>query len=158
DLNPPGASGTLKYWTTSSRALYMPLTYTVWAWTAQAAYDPVTGLSAGWFHALNLLLHTLAAFAVFAVLAKLLTNRFAALIGALLFLLHPIQVEAVAWVAEAKDLLAALLAIVGVWQFVSFRRSKDWTSYALAMVAFVLAMLAKPSAVVGPMMAIIVDV
>lgn len=163
DLNPPTAAGVLKYWRSSARALYMPVTYTVWAWTAQAAYDEKPdangiNLSPAWFHALNLLLHMLTALAVFAVLSQLVENGGAALLGAMLFALHPIQVETVAWVAETKDLLAGLLSIVAIWQYALFRKSPHWTNFAFAMAAFAMAMLAKPSAVVAPAMAMLIDV
>jgi tetratricopeptide (TPR) repeat protein len=80
--------------------------------------------------------------------------------GALLFAIHPIQVEPVAWVTGFKDVLFGLLSLVAVWHYLRFvgakmptgtgRPSRARLHYGLATGAFVLALLAKPTAVVLP--------
>jgi tetratricopeptide (TPR) repeat protein len=80
--------------------------------------------------------------------------------GALLFAIHPIQVEPVAWVAGFKDVLFGLLSLLTVWHYLRFvdakiapgtgRPSRPRLHYGLATGAFVLALLAKPTAVVLP--------
>ena len=75
----------------------------------------------------------------------------------LLFGLHPLHVESVAWAAERKDLLCALfflLSILSYMSYVSYRTSK---TYLLALGFFVLALLSKPMAVSLPLVLLILD-
>jgi hypothetical protein len=109
------------------------------------------------FHALNSFLHAASAVVVFAILRRLIGNVWAALLGALFFAMHPVQVEAVAWVSGMKDVLSGLLALVAVLSYILFAQSNKLWWHAFATVAFVLAMLAKPSAVVVPFVVLIIE-
>ncbi|HEY7088013.1 MAG TPA: tetratricopeptide repeat protein, partial [Tepidisphaeraceae bacterium] len=81
-------------------------------------------------------------------------NDWPAVVGAMLFAIHPVQVQAVAWVSGLKDVLSGFLALVAVWQyFVGTRRS-----YVIATIAMFAATLAKPSAMVTPLIVLIIDV
>jgi protein O-mannosyl-transferase len=77
--------------------------------------------------------------------------------GALLFALHPVQVESVAWVSEARGLLCGLGSLVALWQYVAFwqagSRRAAMLHYLAATAAFALALLSKPAAVAVPLMA-----
>ena len=44
----------------------------------------------------------------------------AACMGALLFALHPVQVESVAWISESRGLLAAVFSLLAIWNYVRF--------------------------------------
>jgi Flp pilus assembly protein TadD len=97
---------------------------------------------------------------VFAILRVLVENDWAGFAGAVLFALHPVQVEPVAWVTGMKDILCGLLSIVALWQYLKYAESKmqphkkDKTrNYLLATSSFVLALLAKPAALVVPILA-----
>src|SRR5688572_11177243 len=103
----------------------------------------------------------------------------AACAGALLFALHPVQVKTVGWVSGLKDLLFGLLSLVALWQYVIHGqvlssgdaedaaahdsaetgrvRSLALRHYAFASVALMLAMLSKPTAVVVPAIALVLD-
>jgi tetratricopeptide (TPR) repeat protein len=74
-----------------------------------------------------------------------------------LFGIHPIQVEAVAWVSGLKDTLSGCCALLAVWQYSVFVQTPPGQPrrmhYGLATAAFVLALLAKPAAVVIPLVA-----
>jgi tetratricopeptide (TPR) repeat protein len=163
-FNPPSFEGLAYYWGHAHMHLYAPLTYT--AWWALASLAHVFGggppMSAAWFHGANLLLHVLAGVVVFRLLELLVKNRVAGLIGALLFSVHPMQVEAVGWASGLKDVLCGLLIWTAVWQYLEFARAsppdaRRWRNYAWATAAFVAAMLAKPTAVVTPLLVVAVD-
>lgn len=184
-LNPPTWSGVGYYWTHAAHGLYIPLTYSVWgALAALSNLEPdAQGVAMNpWvFHGFNVLLHALAALASFALLTRFFAVAPAAF-GALVFALHPVQVESVGWAAGTKDVLCGLLGIVALWQYVEAVRA--WkhgadpeaaasdrgapnpdqprlparAHYTLALLAFVLAMLAKPSAVVVPALALVIDI
>ena len=118
------------------------------------------------FHAANLGVHMIAAVATYFLLRRLVGKPWAACVGALLFALHPVQVEPVAWVAGMKDVLCGALSIIALWQYVVFAqtdagiegsRRRTRIHYALATIAYVLAMLSKPSAISLPLVALIID-
>src|SRR5439155_15195774 len=77
-------------------------------------------------------------------------------IGAAVFAVHPAQVEAVAWASGTKDVLAGLLAIAALYCYVLSTEKHRWT-YAIGTVLALAAMLAKPTAVVVPALAAIID-
>src|SRR5215469_5436409 len=116
------------------------------------------------FHTANLLVHVLAALAAYALLRRLTRSAWAACAGALLFALHPVQVEPVAWVAGMKDLLCGMFSLVALWQYVAFAQGDDKVTaktrrwhYAAATVAFSLALLSKPAAMSLPVAAAAID-
>lgn len=156
----------LAFWRAPYAHLYIPLTYTTWAVVAWATQFLSTGtLPAGPFHGLNLLLHLgsvllvfrLGLFVVPQAVAVDHRRLLAAAAGALLFGLHPLQVEAVAWVSGLRDVLCGWWALVALWQYLVSLHAVDqkhrWQHYGLATIAFVLALLAKPAAVALPIMA-----
>jgi hypothetical protein len=148
------------YWTNSYKDLYIPVTYTLWAGVAsvaQIAGPQGVQLNPAVFHAVNSLLHVASAVVVFAILRRLIGNVWAALLGALFFAVHPVQVEPVAWVSGMKDVLSGLLALTAVLAYILFAQSNKLWWHALATAAFVLAMLAKPSAVVVPFVVLIIE-
>ncbi|HEX2972937.1 MAG TPA: tetratricopeptide repeat protein [Tepidisphaeraceae bacterium] len=161
-LNPPTLRGILYYWTTPELGLYIPATYTVWGTLAQVGYldepdDKGIHLNPWVFHTASILFHVASTLVVFAILRHILQTLWPAAIGALIFGLHPLQVETVAWASGMKDLLAGFLSLLALWQYLRFldpAESRTQTShYALATFCLTLAMLAKPIAMVVPFMA-----
>jgi protein O-mannosyl-transferase len=163
-INPPSFESLAYYWQHPHMHLYAPLTYTVWtalAALARATADSAAPIAAAPFHAASLLVHILASLVVFTLLRRLVANTTAALLGAMLFALHPMQVETVAWASGFKDVLCGLLIWTAVWQYLRFSSAQSpraaRISYALATAAFILAMLAKPTAMVTPLLALAID-
>jgi len=187
----------LAFWREPYAELYIPLTYTLWALTAAVSRgvtaNPTGGapLAPQFFHTLNLLVHLLSVVVVWRIVRLLLSRvipeaprtalspsltrvEWAACGGALLFAVHPLQVEAVAWATGFKDVLCGFLSYVAVWQYLVYARGDvDATAsgkptrgkaprslghYWLATGVFVLALLAKPTAVVVPVVAWVLEV
>lgn len=120
-LNPPRftSDSVWWYWKHSELALYIPVTYTIWGVLAKATWVPTPNeegifLDAHIFHAASLLVHVLSVLAVYGILRRLLRRPWPAVAGALLFGLHPIQVESVAWTAGLKDLLYGMFSLTAV--------------------------------------------
>lgn len=177
-FNPPSFERMGWYWTAVGQkapaGLYIPVTYTVWAVLAKMAFLESPDefgilLNPYIFHGANVLFHILAALVVFAILRLLFPNHeWAAAAGALLWGLHPVQVEPVGWASGMKDVLCGLLSFVAVWQYLLFARATDpdkpsagtWRAvhYVIGIVAFLAAMLSKPTAIVVPLVAVSLDV
>jgi hypothetical protein len=106
---------------------YIPLTTLSFAFEYHFfGYNPIV------YHLDNLLLHLAVVFLVFVFFQKLGLSNLAAGIGVLLFGIHPLHVESVAWVTERKDVLYAffyMFAILQYWQYVqSGNRKFYWSS------------------------------
>ena len=170
-LNPPSFYGLGLFWTRPFMAIYIPFTYTLWSLVALVARTDAPDPQGIWlnpyvFHAANLAVHMVAAVSVYLLLRRLVAKPWAACAGAVLFAVHPVQVESVAWVAGMKDVLCGALSMIALWQYVLFAKpdAADDASpgrrrlhYALATIAYVLALLSKPSAVSLPLAALVLD-
>jgi hypothetical protein len=114
------------------------------------------GLNAHAYHAENVCLHLANAFLVQRLGERLGLSRRSAYFAAALFAVHPLVVEPVCWVTGRKDLLAAALllgALVVVSRDWARRGSLAiWTATGLA----ILAILAKPSTLVAPLLFVLV--
>lgn len=152
------------FWQETYQHLYIPLSYNLWALVgklAQVVYPTAGGqVDPRLFHAVNLLLHLLNVTTVYFILRQLLADGFGAACGALLFAVHPVQVEAVAWVTGLKDLLSGFLCLLSLWLYLLYRNSaarRCWPDrrakllYLAATFCYIFAMLAKPTVVVLPL-------
>ena len=81
----------------------------------------------------------------------------AAGVTALLFGLHPVHVESVAWVAERKDLLCAFFVLLSLMSYLSYAASTSKVRYALAFLFFMAALMSKPMAVTLPLVLLLCD-
>jgi len=124
---------------------YFPLTYTSFWFEYR-----VWGLHPLGYHINNVLLHAANACLIWLILKRLRVSG--ALAGALLFAVHPVHVESVAWVTERKNTLSTLFYLLAVLHWVRWLHAcKDdraviRRSWWLAMLFFVLAMFAKTTA------------
>ena len=131
----------------------------VWWNTAASEYTPLATVSY-WFewglwkratlgyHLDNVLLHAVNAFLVWLVLLRLKIPG--AFLAAVLFLVHPVCVESVAWISERRNVLSMafyLLAILGYLRFQTEGRNRD---YWLALALFGAALLSKATVVILP--------
>lgn len=172
-FNPPSLGTLAHFWTTPHMDLYVPVTYTVWWVVAGVSwlFDSDSGmLSARLFHGTSLLLHMGATLAVYGVLKRLIGRGAGAVIGALLFAVHPVQVEAVAWASGLKDVLGALCmwgAVLAYLRFVGVGEEKEtgkqsdterrWAWFGVVVLLFVMGMLSKPSAIVTPVLVLVLE-
>jgi len=116
----------------------------------------LSGASPAGFHASNIFLHILNSLLVLVLAQRLGLVKPAALLCALLFALHPIHVESVAWVAERKDVLYTFFLLLAWIQYLNFRNNKENTTkpYLMSLVLFIAACLSKGMAVTLPVLLI----
>ena len=142
----------LRFWREHFVGMYVPLVYTVWFGLSKLG----SGFDPKWFHACNLFVHGINAILVYLLASHSVdkenqeTRRSTgiAFLAALLFALHPLQVEAVAWVTGLRDLLSTSLVLTAA--MVSLYRGYRIQREVLGFVIFVGALLCKPSAAVVP--------
>jgi len=101
---------------------------------------------AGW-HATSLLLELGAIFLLYVVCAKLLKDPIGGGIAALLFAVHPANLESVAWVSCASELLMGGLLLLSFFLYLRFRESENSLTLAGSALAFALALGSKETSV-----------
>jgi tetratricopeptide (TPR) repeat protein len=186
-FNATGA-GLSELWRHAYANLYVPVAYT-WFWLlARVSHFTLAAntLDPQVFHAGNLLLHAICTWLVYRIVSKLVASTRAAFVGALVFALHPLVTESVAWVTEARGLLSSVFAFTALdlWLSTASRDGRtseelahtralpdDETSsgpspthhnfaiwrIAVATVCFVAAMLSKPQAAALPIVVLVLD-
>lgn len=143
-------AGAAKAFTSTRLANYHPLTD-----LSLALESAAFGEKAVVHHAGNLLLHSLNSVLIFLLLAALLGAEWPALAGALLWALHPVNVESAAWIAERKNLLYAFFYLAALLAYL--RRREGPRRTALVFALFLLSLLAKASAVTLPLALLALD-
>jgi protein O-mannosyl-transferase len=114
-------------------------------------------LSAGAYHWNNLLLHILDSILLF-LLFKRITNTFwQSLAVAVLFALHPLHVESVAWISERKDVLCALFWFLTVYAYTQYAEQPTLLKYVFVLISFSLGLMAKPMLVTLPFVLLLLD-
>lgn len=122
-------------------------------------------------HLLNVAIHTANTFLVGLVAFRLVRSvrtggqtdvwsaAVAAIFTALVFGIHPLRVESVAWVSERKDLLCGLFFLLSINSYISFASAQAGKirHYAGALIFALLALLSKPMAVSLPFVLLIID-
>lgn len=111
-VSPPSFSGLLALWKNAYLKLYIPVTMSTWWLLKRLALVFGESWLPVFAHGLNLLVHVVNSTLVFGVLRKIGMASVGAIVGALIFNLHPVQTEPVVWATGLKDLLAAMF---GLW-------------------------------------------
>jgi Tfp pilus assembly protein PilF len=162
----------------------------VWAFTTRHAsnWHPLTWLSLmldaemfgkGPFgpHLTNLLLHAANTALLFLLLRRLTAATWRSAVVAVLFALHPLHVESVAWVSERKDVLSTFFGLLSLWAYARYAqcvagdmcrvtRTESIRSrftfhvlrfYWLALLFFALGLMSKPMLVTLPLVMLLLD-
>lgn len=139
------------FWTNQYQGMYIPASYTcimLISWISRtvtsAAFDPSI------FHFFNILMHFLNSFLLFLLLKRLSKKDLPAFLGTLLFMLHPIQVEAVAMVTEFRGLFATFWGLLFLLNYDRLLRNDAYRSahVVFCILLFTLSILSKPIAIV----------
>jgi protein O-mannosyl-transferase len=119
----------------------------------------IWGLNPVPFHVTNLILHLITAFLVFRILCSLQLNALYAAAAALIYGIHPMGVESVAWVTERKDLLYGLFYFGSLLLYIYYVNAKlnRKVLFTLSMLLFIFALFSKIQAVSLPLVLLLVD-
>jgi len=108
----------------------------------------------------NIVYHYCCGALLYLLLIRHGVGQWGAFVGAAVFLVHPVQVETVAWMSQRKNLLAMLFYLLAFHCYLHYRRtdsksSRSW--YLWSVILFSLSLLAKSVAVIFPVMLILHD-
>lgn len=131
------AAGLARIWTeVGATQQYYPLLHSAFWLEHRLWGDATTG-----YHVVNLLQHALAACLVVALMRRLALPG--AVLGGLIFALHPVCVESVAWISEQKNTLSAVFYLGAALLYLRFDQTRQRLHYFLAAALFILALLTK---------------
>ena len=119
----------------------------------------IFGLNPTVFHFNNVLLHLVCVFLVYKLLIKFKLSPLAAAFGALLFGIHPMRVESVAWITERKDVLFGAFYLGAMLTYIKSlqnpKQATKWLAWTFGL--FVLSCLSKIQAVSLPLSMLAID-
>lgn len=121
----------------------------------------IWGLNAGGFLLTNAILHALNGLLFYFLVLHLSNRKDWAFLASFLFLIHPVQVESVAWISQRKNLLSMLFFLIAFILY-TFRRiegpNRNKILYAASLTSFALALLAKSAAIILPLVLWLYDI
>jgi len=142
-------------WALSATAVsnWHPLTW--WSYFLDASG---WGNRAGGFALTNVVLHSLNSVLLFALLRSATGERWRSMIVAVLFALHPLHVESVAWISQRKDVLCGFFWLLTMAAYLRYARRGGLASYLLVTLMMGLAMMSKPTAIMLPVALVCMDI
>jgi len=109
------------------------------------------------YHCTNLFIHLLNSLLVFWLILILSGNIFVSFLTAVLFGVHPLHVESVAWISERKDVLYSFFSLSAIISYLYFFKKSAGKYYYLSIILFVLSLLSKSMAVTLPLLLLLMD-
>jgi len=144
--------GVIWAFTTSFASNWHPVT-----WLSHMLDTEVYGLDPFGHHLSNLLFHIANTLLLFGVLLKMTGAIWRSGLVAVLFALHPINVESVAWIAERKNVLSTFFWFLTLWAYAGYVEKKKIGTYLLVVLFLALGLMAKPMLVTLPFALILLD-
>jgi len=126
-------------------------------WVVQLLTTQVFGLQPAGFHLASLLFHAAAAALLFLYLARATGRAAPSALAAGLFALHPLRVESVAWASELKDPLTGFFVMLTLLAHLRFAARPSVRRYLPVAAFCACALMAKPTAVVLPVLLLLAD-
>jgi tetratricopeptide (TPR) repeat protein len=116
------------------------------------------GLNPGAAHLVNLVLHAATVILLYLFFVTTTGKAWRSAFVAAVFAVHPIHVESVAWIAERKDVLSAVLFALMLNGYAWYARKPVAWRYTVVLILFGLGLLAKPMLVTAPFVLLLLDV
>jgi hypothetical protein len=132
---------------------YHPLTMLTLAFNyAISGMDPFS------YHLVNWLVHILNTALVFLFIYKISGRKlFVAAFTSLIFGIHPMHMESVAWISERKDVLYTCFFLLALLQYWSFLETGKRSKILYCFIFFILSLLSKPAAIILPFVLLLLD-
>lgn len=126
-------------------------------WLSHMLDVQLFGLNPSGHHATSMLIHTVNSMLLCVLLHRLTGYAGRSLMVALLFAVHPLHVESVAWVAERKDVLSTLFCFLTMWAYVGYTSKPSLQRYIPVAVFFALGLMSKQMLVTLPVLLLLLD-
>jgi len=138
--------------TTTHSSNWHPLT-----WLSHMMDCQLYGLNSGQHHLHNLFFHIANSLLLFFIFRKMTDSSWRSSFVAVLFALHPLHVESVAWVSERKDVLSTFFWMLTIWSYIWYVERPAVKRYLLVIVFLTLGLMSKPMLVTLPFVLLLLD-
>lgn len=147
-----GPSSIVEIFSSTFVGMYQPVTTLI-----SGIFTSLLGLKGSTIHALSLVFHFLNGVLIFMLLQRFFNNKLIVYLLFSLFLLHPMQVESVAWASALSTLTFNFFLLLSFNFYCNFFSSNKKTDYTLSLIFFVVSCLAKSAAIILPLLLILFD-
>lgn len=142
-------------WRLFSRAnlyMYAPLTFISYAIDFQ-----ISGLDPYFFKLTNLFLHLINVALIFLLSRRMFKNTAPATLMALLFAIHPLNVDSVSWISARSNLLSTLFFILALLFYLQYLNEKKIIWFVMVILSFFLSLLSKSAGIMLPLTLCLMD-
>jgi protein O-mannosyl-transferase len=116
------------------------------------------GVDPSYYHLHNLILHLLNIILTFYFIYLISSkNIFIAFLTTLIFGIHPMHVESVAWISERKDVLYSFYFLLGMLLYLFYLNNRNRITYTFIIIIFILSTFSKSAAVIFPLCLLLID-
>ena len=144
--------GVVKAFSGIYKANWIPLTL-----VSYMMDSTIFGASPAGYHVTNMLFHIFNSLLVFFFL-KISTGRpWPAFVVAMLFAVHPLHVESVAWISERKDVLSTFFGLLALIMYIRYAAQKDFKKYLMVFFLLLCSLMSKPMLVTMPLLFLLLD-
>jgi tetratricopeptide (TPR) repeat protein len=126
-------------------------------WISHIVDCQLFGLAPGPHHMVNVALHILNALFLFLILFRITGAQYKAAIVALLFAVHPVNIESVAWVTERKTVLSMFFFMTAIYSYVRYTEKKKVWFYLVSLFLYGSGLMCKPSILTLPFLLLVLD-
>jgi len=132
-------------------------------WLSHMLDCQLYGLNPWGHHLTNVIIHACNVLLVFLVLRKLTGATWLSWAAAILFGIHPLRVQSVAWISERKDVLSLFFWLLTIWAYACYARESDARTkkakyfYGLTFAFFILGLMSKTMLVTMPFVLLLLD-
>jgi Flp pilus assembly protein TadD len=139
---------------------YLPRLFGIGGWRSYRPLRTISyaidyrlfGLNPGGFRGFNIFYHVVNGVLLFVIVRRLVGQARPALLAAILFIVHPIQTDSVAYISGRRDLLFTLFYLIGFYLFIRYRETSKIRYLCLAGGSYYLGLLSKEMAVTLPLL------
>lgn len=127
------------------------------SWISHMLDVQLFGMNHAAHHFVSVLFHAASSVLLFMFLNRATHAPMRSAVVALLFALHPLHVESVAWAAERKDVLSAFFWMLTMYAYVHYVEKPGVARYLTVMGLFLMGLLSKPMVVTLPVVLLFLD-
>jgi len=127
-------------------------------WISHMIDCEVYGMNAAGHHASNVILHIMNSILLFVFFSKATGHWFRSFALSLLFAIHPLHVESVAWIAERKDVLSTFFGLFCLLAYYAYIQNFEKKFYYLMILCLCMSLMSKSMLVTMPFLLIILDI
>ncbi len=126
-------------------------------WMSHMIDVDLYGLEPRGHHLTSWFFHTLSGLLLFLILGMQTCAWRSSFLVALLFLVHPLRVESVAWAAERKDVLSTFFGVLSIGAYFRWTAHRGLARYSVLAIVFMLSLMSKPMLVTLPFVFLLLD-